>query len=666
MAEGAARPLRISQPGTIGPLRLKNRLIMAPMGTNFGTSDGLSTERDRHYYALRAEGGVAAIVTEAMAVSEGGRAHHNSMWIYHDRFIPGLAKLVEAIKRHDCLTVGQLNHRGALLRRMVLNMEPVGPSPWRNPNTGDEVRALDKAEIGAIQRDFVAAARRLWQAGYDAVELHAANGYLFHQFLTPRINRRGDEYGGPIGNRARLLLETVHRVRDALPDFPLWVRISCTEYRDDGYATEDMAALGKMLEEAGVTALDLSGGTNESPELSRFCIQPPSMPRRALEPHARPIKEAVSIPTIVAGRILSPEDAEGVLAVGSADYVSLGRALFADAYWPRKAFGEVETPIRGCISCNVCFERLTLERDVSCVANPMLGTEFEELALAEPQAASGHGWREPEPRRVLVLGAGVGGVEAARLAAARGHTVEVWEKADRPGGQIHLAVAAPDKEEVRPVWTYRWEQLRALGVPVRCGVAATAASIRDFRPDHVVVATGARPRALAVAGAVPVQAWDVIARPDLVAGGARVVVIGGGIVGLEVADMLALRGCRITVLEASPVLAQSMARNNRIDLLLRLEAAGVRFRTDARVDRLDSERRLHFTADGEPQTVEGVQHVIAAVGAVPNRDVLPDVEAAGAPYTLVGDANLPGDFLSVLRDASMAGLAVGLPLTPPG
>ncbi len=665
MAEGPARPLRISQPGAIGPLRLKNRLIMAPMGTNFGTSDGLSTERDRHYYALRAEGGVAAIVTEAMAVSEGGRAHHNSMWIYHDRFVPGLAKLVEAIKRHDCLTVGQLNHRGALLRRMVLNMEPVGPSPWRNPNTGDEVRALDKAEIGAIQRDFVAAARRLWQAGYDAVELHAANGYLFHQFLTPRINRRDDEYGGPIGNRARLLLETVHRVRDALPDFPLWVRISCTEYRDDGYATEDMAALGKMLEEAGVTALDLSGGTNESPELSRFCIQPPSMPRRALEPHARPIKEAVSIPTIVAGRILSPEDAEGVLAAGSADYISLGRALTADAYWPRKAFGEVGTPIRGCISCNVCFERLTLERDVSCVTNPMLGTEFEELVLAEPQAASGHGWRKPEPRRVLVLGAGVGGIEAARLAAARGHTVEVWEKADRPGGQMHLAVAAPDKEEVRPVWTYRWEQLQALGVLVRCGVNVTASNIRDFRPDHVVVATGARPRPLAIAGAEPVQAWDVIARPDLVAEGARVVVIGGGIVGLEVADMLALRGCRITVLEASPVLAQSMARNNRIDLLLRLKAAGVRFRTDARVDRLDGERRLHLTADGEPQTVECVQHVIAAVGAVPNRNVLPDVEAAGAPYTLVGDANLPGDFLSVLRDASMAGLAIGLPLAPP-
>ena len=646
-------PLLIGQPGGIGTLRLKNRLIMAPMGTNFGTSDGLSTERDRHYYALRAEGGVAAIVTEAMAVSEGGRAHNNSLWVYHDRFIPGLARLVDAIRRHDCLSIGQLNHRGALLRRSVLNMEPVGPSPWRNPNTGDVVRALDPSEIRAIQQDFVAAARRLWLAGYDAVELHAANGYLFQQFLTPRINRRTDGFGGSLENRARFLLETVQRLRDALPDFPLWVRLSCTEYCADGYPLEDMVALARLLEAAGVSALDLSGGTNESPALSRFCIQPPSMPRRALEPHARPIRAAVGIPTILAGRILGPEDAEAVLAAGSADFVSLGRALTADAYWPQKALGAAATPIRGCISCNICFERLTLERDVACVANPMLGTEFEEPALAEPPPSDAPG----TPRRVLVLGAGVAGVEAARVVAARGHHVEVWERAARPGGQIHLAVAAPDKAEVWPVWTWRWDQLQALGVTVRCGVEASAALIRDFRPDHVLVATGARPRPLAVTGATPLQAWDVIARPELVPAGATVAVIGGGIVGLEVADMLALRRCRVTVLEAMPALAPQMARNNRTDLLLRLEQAGVRCHARARVDRLDGARLL-FSVDGKAQAIDGVDAVVTAVGARANRDAVPEVEAAGAPYTLIGDGNLPGDFLSVLRDAYLAGLAV--------
>ena len=644
----------LSAPGMIGPLRMKNRIVMAPMGTNFSTSDGLSTERDRAYYEERARGGVAAIVTEAMAVSEGGRAHNNSLWIYHDRFIPGLARLVEAIKRHDCVTIGQLNHRGALLRRMVLNMEPVGPSPWQNPNTGDAVRPLDRAEITAIQKDFVTAARRLWQAGYDAVELHAANGYLFQQFLTSRINRRSDEYGGSLANRARLLLETVHRLRDALPDFPLWVRISCTEYCEDGYPVEEMVELARMLEAAGVTALDLSGGTNESPALSRFCIQPPSMPRRTLEPHARPITEAVRIPTIIAGRILTPEDAEAALASGAADYVSLGRALTADAHWVRKALGESPVPIRLCISCNVCFERLTLERDVACVTNPMLGTEFEAPEFAEPPLAPA-----AQRQRILVLGAGVAGLEVARIAAARGHEVEVWERAARPGGQIHLAVAAPDKEEVRPVWSWRWDQAMALGVPVRCGVSATAAAMRAFAPDHVVIATGARPRPLALEGAAPIQAWDVIAEPARIPAGASVAIIGGGIVGLEVAEVLSLRGCRLAVLEAMPAIAPAMARNNRTDIMIRLRERGAAFHTRAKVLRL-VEGTLHFTEDGAARSLVGITHVVAAVGAVPDRDAVPEVEAAGLPFTIVGDANQPGDFLSVLRDAWMVGLALGL------
>ena len=283
----------------------------------------------------------------------------------------------------------------------------------------------------------------------------------------------------------------------------------------------------------------------------------------------------------------------------------------------------------------------------------MLGTEFEEQELAEPTH------RVARPQRVLVLGGGVAGFEAARMAAARGHVVEVWEKAARPGGQIHLAVAAPDKEEVRPVWSYRFDQAMALGVTLRCGVAADEAAIRDFAPDHVVVATGATPRPLAVEGTTPVQAWDVIANPALVPEGAAVAIIGGGIVGLEVADVLLSRRCRLTVLEVAPTLAPQMARNNRTDLMLRLREAGVGFHTKARVQRLQG-NTLVFSVDGKAQGLE-IDLVIAAIGAVPNRDMLPAVEATGIPYTLVGDANLPGDFLSVLRDASMTGLGIGLP-----
>jgi pyruvate/2-oxoglutarate dehydrogenase complex dihydrolipoamide dehydrogenase (E3) component len=257
------------------------------------------------------------------------------------------------------------------------------------------------------------------------------------------------------------------------------------------------------------------------------------------------------------------------------------------------------------------------------------------------------------------LGAGLAGAEVARLAAARGHQVEIWEKAARAGGQIHLAVAAPDKEEVRPAWSWRWDQVQALGVPVRYGVTASAEAIKAFAPDHVVVATGAKPRPLTLPGAAPLQAWDVIANPALVPDGARVAVIGGGIVGLEVADVLVQRGCRISILEALPAIAPAMARNNRTDLMIRLREVGTSFHTKVRDARLAGDV-LHFTEDGAAREIASVTHVIAAIGALPNHDALAAVEDSGIPFTLVGDANQPGDFLSVLRDASMMGLALGM------
>ena len=650
----------LEQPGRIGPYTLKNRVLMAPLGTNYSTTDGTSSERDRRYYEERAIGGVAMIMTEAMPVSEGARNHRNSMCVYHDRFIPGLASVVESIKKHGTYVFGQLRHRGGLLRRAVLNMEPVGPSPWRNPGTGDEVRALAVDEIRAIQTEFVHAARRLMQAGYDGYEIHAANGYLFHQFFTPRINRRTDQYGGSVENRMRFLLETVSRIRDAMPDFPAIIRISATEYVAGGYSTEDIVALAVALERAGVAALDLSGGTNESPELSRFCIQPPSFPRKCLEPYARPIKAAVSIPVIIAGRIISPEDAESVLQAGSADFISLGRALYADPHWCLKAFGQLPAPIRECISCNVCFERLTLELDVSCVQNPMVGTEFEAVRFAEPHLVDAP---RPSPRRVLVLGAGVAGVEAARVVAAQGHFVEIWEAAAQPGGQMHLALAAPDKEEVRAVWTYRWTELQALGVPVRLGVVATEGMIRQFAPDLVVVATGSKPRPLALdlsgleADIRRAHAWDVLAQPAEIADGALVTIIGGGMVGIEVADLLVLRGCRITIIEALASIAPAMARNNRTDILLRLQQAGVNILTRANLRSARGRNLVLETPDGTLNLAAG-DAVVVAIGPKSERGVLPLLERAGVDYALVGDAQEPGDFLGAIRDGWLVGLSL--------
>ncbi|MGZ9080351.1 MAG: oxidoreductase, partial [Burkholderiales bacterium] len=564
----------LMKPGRIGPLRIRNRVVMAPMGTNYSTTDGLSTERDKLYYAERARGGVGMIMTEAMVVTEHARPHHNALCCYHDRYIPGLATIVAAIKAHGASVCGQLNHRGALLRRSVLNMEPVGPSPWHNPNTGDAVRPLTVPEIVEIQKLFVASARRLEQAGYDAVEIHAGNGYLFQQFFTPRINKRTDRYGGSFDNRARFLLETIARLKDSLPRFPLIVRLSASEFVEGGYVRDDIIELGRRLESAGVAALDISGGSNESPQLSKYCIQPPSFPRACLAPYSKPIREAVSIPVLVAGRIVDPEDAEAVLTTGCADFVSVGRALYADPHWCLKAFGKVNAPIRKCIACNVCFERLTLEKDVSCVHNPVIGTEFEALEHAEPHLVPGA--RARESRRVLVLGAGVSGIEAARVLAGRGHVVEVWEKAVQPGGQIPLAIAAPDKREVEPVWSYRWQEVQSLGVPVKTRVDATASAIRGFAPDFVIVATGAHARAcpfdtslLDPANTIA-HAWDILIAPERNEAARACTIIGGGMVGLETADLLSARGATCTIVEALSSVAPGMARNNRMEVIERV------------------------------------------------------------------------------------------------
>jgi pyruvate/2-oxoglutarate dehydrogenase complex dihydrolipoamide dehydrogenase (E3) component len=265
---------------------------------------------------------------------------------------------------------------------------------------------------------------------------------------------------------------------------------------------------------------------------------------------------------------------------------------------------------------------------------------------------------------VLVLGAGVTGIEAARVLAEQGHSVEVWERAARPGGQIHLAIAAPDKREVEPAWSYRWQAVQALGVPVRTGVTATVETLRAFAPDFVVVATGAAPRPVpfdvqALDPAVRmIQSWDYLLQPDLVPAGAAVTVIGGGMVGVESADLLTVRGAKVAIIEASAAMAAGMARNNRMELVERVAARGVPFHPGTQVLRAEGSSLRVRHADGSEATLPIGDVLMLATGPLPVRDAVALVEEAGIEYALAGDASRPGDFLTCIRDAWMIALSV--------
>ncbi len=461
----------------------------------------------------------------------------------------------------------------------------------------------------------------------------------------------------------RFLIETVKRMKDAAPDLQLMVRFSVSEFTVDGYSESDAIALAQSLEREGVVALDLSGGSNETPQLSKYCIQTPSFPRACLAPYAKRIKDSVSIPVIVAGRIVDPADAEGVLSSGSADFISLGRALYVDPHWCLKAFGAVKAPVRPCIACNVCHDRLSAEKDVSCVQNPMMGTEFESLELAEPHLFPGT-WKKDKGSRVLILGAGISGVETARIAAGRGHQVEIWESKSQVGGQIHLATSAPDKKEVSGAWTYPFEEVSTLQIPIRTNTLATVQSIKAYNPDIVVMATGATPKAppfdVSMVGSrvTVLQAWDVLNEPDRIPRGAEVTIVGGGTVGLESADLLVKRDCRITLIEPKSALAEGMSKSNRMEVIDRLREAKVNILVKTGVSAVNDGSITLRDPNGVEKSHPIGAFLIIAVGAQPNVEMVAILEQAGFPYVAVGDCYQPGDFMSCLRDARMVGASI--------
>lgn len=614
-------------PGKIGNLEIRNRIIMPAMGTGMHGPEGEATDQNVAYYETRAKGGTGLVIVEIAAVHPTTRGM--SPALYEDRFIPGMRRIAEAIKKHGARACVQLWHAGRQINSAQTGQQIVAPSPIPCPLCREEPRELAAGEIAELAEAFGEAARRAKDAGFECVELHGAHGYLIAQFLSPFSNKRTDEYGGNPENRMRFAREVLKTVKKKCgADYPVLVRISGEEYVEGGLTIEDSKKIARALAADGADALHISVGNYAT---IHFVVPPMDKERGFNVWAADAIKRAVDIPVVAVDRINNPALAEEILAAGKADFIAVGRGLLTDPEFANKAQSGRAAEIKKCIACNQgCVDRLLLEgKHATCILNPFCGREREFVMRATSA-----------PRRVAVIGGGPGGMEAALTASRRGHEVTLFEKTDRLGGQFRIGSHAPKKEELKEYCDYMTAMLEQSAVNVRLNTEATVDLIKREAPDEVIVATGAKPLRPDVPGADKpnvVDAFQVLTgakRP-----GKQVAVVGGGAGGLETADFLATQGHRVRVLEVLEHVGLDMGPARKRFLLERLRANNVEIHTSAEMTAVTA-KGVSFTRDGKTEEMK-VDSVVLATGTEPIDPLSAPLRDAGFSVHTIGDAVEP-------------------------
>ena len=635
---------KLFEPGRIGRLRLKNRMVMPAMATGFGTEDGYITQQALDYYEERARGGVGLIIVEFTCVDfPRGKALRGQFSADDDRYIPGLQGLVQAIQKHGTKAALQLHHAGNAARRALTHMDPVGPSAIARPGS-ESPRELTVDEIQGIVKQFARAAKRARGAGFDGVEIHAAHAYLIAQFLSPAWNRRQDRYGGTLENRARFLLEILQAVREAVgASYPVWCRINGEESgMPNGFTLDEARKLAKMLEAAGAAAINVSAGA------LALTSSRPYFFRQGWAAHlAADIKSAVKIPVLAVGRI-GFELGEQLLLEDKADFIVMGRALRAEPELPKKLLAGRLEDIRPCIACNDCGEVFRPEGQRLCSLNPALGRE-REFSI-RPAA---------DKKKILVAGGGPAGMEAARVAALRGHEVTLFEKGERLGGQLLLAAVPPFKTEMGNFTRYLITQLKKLGVKIELNRELTKAAAEALAPDIVILATGARPQYLEIAGNEQknvVTAWDVLSGAANI--GENAVVVGGGVVGCEVAEYLAEMGRQVSIVEMLDKIAGDIGpRQGRQILLEKLDEKGVKVFIEMKARQITGDALLVADKYGRQQRIEA-DTVVLACGSVPDNALYGELSKIKSQIYVAGDCVRPRGLLEAIEEGARIGLEV--------
>lgn len=708
MNQNIKYPLLTSS-GSIGNLDLKNRIIMAAMGSNFAGEDGHTTEKLEAYYEERAKGGVGLIILETSAITwPAGASMPNMLGFSKDEFIPDLQSLTQKIHQHGTKVAAQLNHSGKIAQEDVIAGRPIlvpsipksEPSDMFGLLTEKEIMSFVKAagpdgkgpryheltikEIKTEIQHFVDAAKRAEKSNFDAVEIHAGHGYLISSFLSPAVNKRIDKYGGTPKNRARLLLEIIAEIKKELPNLTVLVRLDANEYRiQDGITPKDFLITASLAEKAGADALDISSYGNSSKGIA-FTEAPLVHEPGGFIKFAKMAKKTVSIPIIAVGRI-ELNVAEAGLKNEDFDFIAMGRKLLADPGLPNKILSGQEDLIRPCIYCYVCVSQIFINQPMMCAVNSQLGNEYRNENIIHTTA---------DQKNILVIGAGPSGMEAARLLAMRGHHVEIWEKDKDIGGTVRVAALA--YEPNGHLISYLKNSLTALGIKIKTNTLATTESIKIFKPDHVVVATGATRDAPDIKGKHLKHVFDGEQLKGLLFGSdasvikklslfqqlilkigrisqllrnvtvlrflskvwmpisKKIIIIGGDLVGLELAEFLIERGRKVKVFEPSPSLGQNLSIVRRSRVVHLLKEHGAELLTNVNIKEISKKGVLYELAEDEH--LEESDQVIIALGTNSNLDLSNSLKNLGIPITSIGDCTSVGYIHGAIADAREATL----------
>ena len=634
-------PEALFRPLAIGSLSLPNRVVMTTVKLGYAPPSGEATERHQAFYVRRARGGVGLLTTEPMFVQPNGREIPSQLAVDRDDAVPGLLRLVEAVHAAGGRIMAHVNHAGRVANpRLVAQEDRVSASAVTCPANQVTPRPLNSEEIQELVQAFSGAARRVAEAGFDALEVPFSHGYLIHQFLSPHSNRREDAYGGGFENRLRFGREVLEAIRGEVgPELPVVVRMNALDYVEGGLESADALRLAHRLCDLEIDALSVTSGT--MCESVPFCLYPAGTPKAHLLPLASRIRETSTVPVIVAGRIRSPDVARRALSEGQTDLVGLGRPLLSDPDWVHKAEAGEEDGILLCAACHQgCLGELRKGRGTQCLFNPETGREGETR------------WTPAEePRRVVVVGGGPAGLEAARVAAERGHLVSLYEGQDHTGGQLALAARVPHKEGFMDAVQAMETLARRAGVSIHLGHRISAEELMESGAETVVLATGSVPLPVTFPG-LEDTLWALaseVLEGDVEVAESRVLVIGGGLVGLETADFLGEQGKEVTLAEMMPEVGGGLDPLPRTMLFFFNDTAATEIYTHTEIMKLESRQAL---AREEGSDVEiPFEFLVLAVGARSNRALALELAGSGMEVHVVGDAVEPRGAGEAIREA---------------